>query len=432
MPLSLGWWLDLVHPEDQQRAGTSLSLALEGKDHWSAEYRFRRADGTYAFILDRAVVVRDEKGAARRVIGAMSDISAYKKIEKELQSAKDAAEAASRAKSEFLANMSHEIRTPMNGIIGMTELALTTELTREQREYLQLSRSSAESLLQVINSILDFSKIEAGQMELEAITFDLRTSIGDTVAAFGARAADKGLELALDIATEVPKQLVGDAGRLRQILVNLIGNAVKFTHQGEIVVRVGVKSSTGETACLLFEVSDTGIGIPAEKHKIIFESFQQADGSTTREFGGSGLGLAICAQLVRLMGGELWLESAPGQGSRFLFTARLGQVAGAPSAPEPRAVAELVDVAVLVVDDNTTNSRILECLLSSWGMMPAAAWSGPEALRMMEEAHQSGTAFPLVLLDFQMPQMDGFAVAERIKKTEHLAAATIMMLTSGG
>jgi len=226
--------------------------------------------------------------------------------------------------------------------------------------------------------------------------------------------------------------LVGDAGRLRQILVNLIGNAVKFTHQGEVVVRVAMQSSNAETACLLFEVSDTGIGIAPEKHKIIFESFQQANGSTIREFGGSGLGLAICSQLVRLMGGELWLESAPGQGSRFLFTTRLGEVAGASDAPEPRAVAELVDVAVLVVDDNTTNSRILECLLSSWGMIPAAAWSGPEALRMMEEAHQSGTSFPLVLLDFQMPQMDGFAVAERIKKTEHLAAATIMMLTSGG
>src|SRR3954467_15131439 len=273
MPISLDWWLCQVHPEDQHRAGTSLQAAIDGKEFWSAEYRFRCADGSYAYILDRAVVVRDEKGAARRVIGAMSDISAYKKIEKELQSAKDAAEAASRAKSEFLANMSHEIRTPMNGIIGMTELALATELTREQREYLQLSRSSAESLLQVINSILDFSKIEAGQMELEAIAFDVRTSIGDTVAAFGARAADKGLELALDIAPEVPKKLVGDAGRLRQILVNLIGNAVKFTREGEVVVRVAVQSGTVETTCLLFEVSDTGIGIAPEKHKVIFESF---------------------------------------------------------------------------------------------------------------------------------------------------------------
>src|SRR3954463_1596042 len=432
MPLSLGWWLDLVHPEDQQRAGTSLSLALEGKDHWSAEYRFRRADGTYAFILDRAVVVRDEQGAARRVIGAMSDVSAYKKIETELLHAKDAAESANRAKTEFLANMSHEIRTPMNGIIGMTELALASELTREQREYLQLSRSSAESLLQVINSILDFSKIEAGQTELDSVSFDVRTCLGDTLASFGARASEKGLELALDIGLDIPKQLIGDAGRLRQVLVNLIGNAVKFTHRGEVVLRVALQSQASEEARLLFEISDTGIGIAPEKHKLVFESFEQADGSTTREYGGSGLGLAICSQLVRLMGGEIWLESSLGKGSRFLFAVNLGKEPHSAEKAEPLTIAELANICVLVVDDNPTNSRILERLLSSWGMLPAVAGGGVEALQMMEEAYRSQTPFPLVLLDFQMPHMDGFAVAERIKQTQHLAAATIMMLTSGG
>jgi CheY-like chemotaxis protein/anti-sigma regulatory factor (Ser/Thr protein kinase) len=313
----------------------------------------------------------------------------------------------------------------------MTDLALSSELTREQREYLQLSRSSAESLLQVINSLLDFSKIEAGQMELDPITFDVRTCLGDTIAAFGARAAEKGLELALDIAADVPKELIGDAGRLRQVLVNLIGNAVKFTHRGEVVLRVVLQSRTQESACLLFEVSDSGIGIAPEKHKIIFESFQQADGSTTREYGGSGLGLAICSQLVRLMGGEIRLESEPQKGSKFLFTVRLRQTAGSSEAPEPRSFAELANVAVLVVDDNSTNSRILECLLASWGMLPALAGSGAEALQRMEDAYQSGTPFPLVLLDFQMPHMDGFAVAERIKKNDRIAAATIMMLTSG-
>ena len=258
----------------------------------------------------------------------------------------------------------------------MTELALASDLTREQREYLQLSRSSAESLLQVINSILDFSKIEAGQLGLDPITFDVRTTLGDCIAAFGARAGEKGLELALDIAPNVPRQLIGDAGRLRQILVNLLGNAIKFTPRGEVVLRVALQSQTADMACLLFEVSDTGIGIASEKHKVIFESFQQADGSTTREFGGSGLGLAICNQLIRLMGGEIWLESALAKGSRFLFSIHLRQVVGASSAPEPRSVAELADLAVLVVDDNSTNSRILECLLASWGMLPALAGSG--------------------------------------------------------
>ena len=407
------------------------SKMLTGKPY-QKEWTFIRKDGSRFPASLSLTAIQDESGKILGFMGVAIDISERKRAEMELLHAKEAAEAASRAKSEFLANMSHEIRTPMNGIIGMTDLALASELTREQREYLQLSRSSADALLQVINSILDFSKIEAGQMELEPITFDVRACLGDTIAAFGARAGEKGLELALDIAPDVPRRLIGDAGRLRQILVNLIGNAVKFTLHGEVVVRASLESQTPESAFLLFEVSDTGIGIAPENHKVIFESFQQADGSTTREFGGSGLGLAICNQLIRLMGGEIWLESEAGKGSRFFFTAQLRQVAEASEALEPLSLAELANVAVLVVDDSTTNSRILERVLSSWGMLPALAGNGPEALQMMQEAYQSGTAFPLVLLDFQMPQMDGFAVAERIKKTERFAAATIMMLTSGG
>ena len=388
--------------------------------------------GNVSQVLTTQVPLRDKDGRVIGLAGVGRDITQLKKAQREMQEAREAAEAASRAKSEFLANMSHEIRTPLNGIVGMTDLALDTDITAEQREYLETIKLSADSLLTVINDILDFSKVEAGKVELELGDFNLRDCLEKTLKTLALRADEKGLELLCDIAPEVPEYVCGDAHRLQQVIVNLVGNAIKFTHKGEVQLKVVPQSKEGDSYCLLFTVSDTGIGIPADKLQSIFHPFSQADTSTTRKYGGTGLGLTISARFISLMGGHICVDSKPGQGTRFHFTILL-QLSTKKVEPPLGFLPDILrGVHVLIVDDNRTNLRILQEMLSRWEMKSLAVDGALEALAALQSAQQNSTPFQLILTDMHMPQLDGFELIERIRRQSLSDATTIVMLTSAG
>jgi len=419
-------FLSGIHPDDRPVIAASLELSNRSRGEW--EYRVIRPNGTVRWVWDRAFPIRDSAGKVVRIAELVQDITERKQVEVATHKAMEAAEEANRAKNEFLANMSHELRTPMNAVIGMTELALATALDSEQRHYLELVEASADSLLELINHILDFSKIEAGKFELEATPFILADVVEEALRPLAIQAYRKGLEMACGLDPAIPSLLVGDPVRLKQMVVNLVDNAIKFTEQGEVVVRVWVETREETSLGLHIAVADTGVGIPADKIAMVFEAFTQVDGSLTRRFEGAGLGLAICSELVRMMGGSIWVESGPGRGSIFHVTVRLGLAAGAASPSDEGANNLLRGVPVLVADDHAASREILADKLLHRGMVPTVVGSVEGALAAIRKAQNSASPFRLAIFDAQMPRGDGLALAEHARRIPGFWAPILMMV----